>query len=466
MKVTFVRKANTMSKKAGTILVVDDNKSVLGALKMLLGLHFDQVVTLPGPVRLLSVLESQPIDVVLLDMNFDAGVNSGNEGIFWLRKIHEKYPDLPVVLFTAYADIELAVKAVKEGAADFVVKPWENAKLVSTLLSAWRLGQSRNEVRSLKKASATLKQQINQSPVMLIGNSPAMNKVMHTIRKVAKTDANVLITGENGTGKEMVARELHRLSRRSDEILLCVDMGAITETLFESELFGHVRGAFTDAREDRAGKFEAAHKGTLFLDEIGNLSIANQAKLLAAIQNRSITRVGSNRPVPVDIRLICATNRNLDESVSAGTFREDLLYRINTIHIEVPPLRERGDELIELAEYFTLRYTHKYNKPPLSLTSDIKQLLRQYHWPGNVRELEHTIEKAVILCDGSSFRSEDFLFKPLPNTPGFSDTTLDEMELRLIRNTIERFNGNLSAVAAQLGISRQTLYNKIKKYQL
>ena len=455
-----------MAKKTGTILVVDDNKPVLGALQMLLGLHFQQVLTLPGPVRLMSVLESESIDVVLLDMNFEAGVNTGNEGLFWLRKIHEKYPDLPVVLFTAYADIELAVKAVKEGAADFVVKPWENGKLVSTLLAAYRLGESRSEVRSLKKESAALKQQMNQSPVMFLGTSPAMTKVMNTIRKVAKTDANVLITGENGTGKELLARELHRLSKRSEQILLSVDMGAVTETLFESELFGHVKGAFTDAREERIGKFEAAHRGTLFLDEIGNLSFTNQAKLLAAIQNHSITRVGSNRPVPVDIRLICATNRNLEESVAAGTFREDLLYRINTIHIEVPPLRERGEELIQLAELFTRRYAQKYNKAPMALTPEIRQLLKQYHWPGNVRELEHTIEKAVILCDGSGFRSEDFLFRAAPSSTRFSFNTLDEMEAQLICHTLERYNGNLSAVANHLGISRQTLYNKIKKYKI
>ena len=455
-----------MAKKTGTILVVDDNKPVLGALQMLLGLHFQQVLTLPGPVRLMSVLESDSIDVVLLDMNFEAGVNTGNEGLFWLRKIHEKYPDLPVVLFTAYADIELAVKAVKEGAVDFVVKPWENGKLVSTLLAAYRLGASRSEVRSLKKESAALKQQMNQSPVMFLGTSPAMTKVMNTIRKVAKTDANVLITGENGTGKELLARELHRLSKRSEQILLSVDMGAVTETLFESELFGHVKGAFTDAREERIGKFEAAHRGTLFLDEIGNLSFTNQAKLLAAIQNRSITRVGSNRPVPIDIRLICATNRNLEESVAAGTFREDLLYRINTIHIEVPPLRERGEELIQLAELFARRYAQKYNKAPMALTPEIRQLLKQYHWPGNVRELEHTIEKAVILCDGSGFRSEDFLFRAVPSPTRFSFNTLDEMEAQLICHTLERYNGNLSAVANHLGISRQTLYNKIKKYKI
>lgn len=340
-----------MAKK-GVILVVDDNKSVLTAVELLLGTYFEKVITLTLPDRIPTVLSAERVDVVLLDMNFSAAINTGNEGIYWLSRIKELAPEIPVVLFTAYADIELAVKAVKEGAADFVVKPWDNAKLVATLLSAYRLRESQSEVKQLKEEKNVLKNQLNSEPSMLWGTSPAIMQVYNLVCKVAKTDANILLTGENGTGKEMIAREIHRLSNRSNEVMISVDMGAVTETLFESELFGHVKGAFTDAREDRAGKFEAANKGTLFLDEIGNLSYALQAKLLVTLQSRKIVRVGSNKQIDTDIRLICATNRNIQEMVEKNHFREDLLYRINTIHIEIPPLRERQEDIIPLAEYF------------------------------------------------------------------------------------------------------------------
>ena len=342
--------------KQGTILVVDDNKGVLTAIEMLLAGVFRKVIPTGNPNRILSILESENVDVVLLDMNFAAGINSGNEGLYWLTEIKRRLPDLPVVLFTAYADIELAVKAVKEGATDFVVKPWDNAKLVATLLAAYRLNRTRQEVKQLREKEGVLKRQLDGDQERVWGDSPVMRRVHDLIVKVAATDANVLITGENGTGKEMIAKELHALSNRKEEVMISVDMGAVTETLFESELFGHVKGAFTDAREDRSGKFEAAHKGTLFLDEIGNLSYALQSKLLAAIQGRKITRVGSNKPIDVDIRLICATNSNLQEMVEKGLFREDLLYRINTIHIVVPPLRERGEDILLLSDFFLRKY--------------------------------------------------------------------------------------------------------------
>lgn len=452
--------------KQGTILIVDDNKSVLTAIEMLLAGIFKKVVTISNPNRIPSILESENVDVVLLDMNFSSGINTGNEGIYWLAEIKKISKELPVVLFTAYADIDLAVKAVKEGATDFIVKPWDNAKLIATLLSAYRLNESRSEVKQLREKEEILKKQLNADEGLIWGDSPVMQQLHHLVEKVAGTDANILITGENGTGKEMIAKEIHSLSPRKKEVMISVDMGAITETLFESELFGHVKGAFTDAKEDRAGKFEAASKGSLFLDEIGNLSYSLQSKLLAAIQGRKITRVGSNKPIDVDIRLICATNSNLQEMVANGIFREDLLYRINTIHIEVPPLRKRGKDILLLAQFFLRRYGQKYGKKNLSLTSDTEERLLSYSWPGNVRELQHAIEKAVIMCETDVLKPTDFFFKTVTAETSSPVNTLEEMEKEMIRKAIERNEGNISAIATQLGITRQTLYNKMKKFGL
>ena len=451
--------------KQGTILIVDDNKGVLAAIDMLLSGTFKKVITISNPNRIPAMLETENIDVVLLDMNFSSGINNGNEGIFWLGEIRKISNDLPVVLFTAYADIELAVKTVKEGATDFVVKPWDNAKLIATLLSAYRLRQSQTEVKQLREKEIELKKQLTSGEELIWGDSPVMQQLHRLIEKVASTDANILITGENGTGKEMIAKELHRLSKRNKEVMIGVDMGAITETLFESELFGHVKGAFTDAREDRVGKFEAANKGTLFLDEIGNLSYALQSKLLATLQSRKVIRVGSNKPIDVNIRLICATNSDLPRMVKEGTFREDLLYRINTIHVEVPPLRERGNDILLLAEAFLRDYGRKYRKPDLSFSGETRQRLLGYSWPGNVRELQHTVEKAVIMCDRQVLTPEDFLFKSEPGEMAPLET-LEDMEREMIRKALERHEGNLSAVASRLGITRQTLYNKMKKFNL
>ena len=451
--------------KQGTILVVDDNKAVLNALEMLLAGVFREVITIRTPNQIEAILESGRVDVVLLDMNFSAGINTGNEGLYWLSRIKGYAAEIPVVLFTAYADIDLAVGAVKEGATDFVVKPWDNAKLVATLLAAYRLHESRREVKQLKAKEEVLKGQLSPERTVVWGESDAMRRVRQLIEKVAVTDANVLITGENGTGKEIVAREIHALSGRKGEVMISVDMGAITETLFESELFGHVKGAFTDAREDRVGKFEAANKGTLFLDEIGNLSYALQSKLLATLQSRKVIRVGSNKPIDVNIRLICATNSDLPRMVKEGTFREDLLYRINTIHVEVPPLRERGNDILLLAEAFLRDYGRKYRKPDLSFSGETRQRLLGYSWPGNVRELQHTVEKAVIMCDRQVLTPEDFLFKSEPGEKTPLET-LEDMEREMIRKALERHEGNLSAVASRLGITRQTLYNKMKKFNL
>lgn len=451
----------------GKLLIVDDNKSILSALELLLQDEFDVLKTIASPNQLPSLIETVEFDVVLLDMNFSAGVNTGNEGLYWLSRIREMRPDVEVVLFTAYGDVELAVKALKQGAADFVLKPWDNEKLKVTLRNVFKLQQSKKEIKKLKQKESVLKSEINKEKYFIIAQSPQMLHVMNMVRKVAKTDANVLITGDNGTGKELIARELHRLSKRADEIMVSVDMGAISETLFESELFGHKKGSFTDAREDRTGKIQNAGNGTLFLDEIGNLPLHLQPKLLSVLQNRAVTPIGSNKPVPVDIRLICATNRNLDEMVAEGTFREDLLYRINTIHIEIPPLNERKEDVIAIADYFLKIYGNKYRKPGVKISASGLSKLVGYQWPGNVRELQHTIEKAVILSDKKELMPDDFFFKPV--MPGMGDIftgTIEEMEQKMIERALRKNGQNLSAAAEQLGITRQTLYNKMKKFNL
>ena len=449
--------------KQGTILVVDDNKGILTAVQMLLGTSFEKVITISTPNKIKATLHDENIDVVLLDMNFSAGINTGNEGLFWLSEIKKEDASIQVVLFTAYADIDLAVRGIKEGAADFVVKPWDNAKLLETLKTAYNIRTANRKGISI----ATDKLVVSKESGMFWGESNAMQQLRSLIEKVARTDANILVTGENGTGKEMLAREIHLLSNRKKETLVPVDMGAITETLFESELFGHVKGAFTDARADRPGKFEVANKGTLFLDEIGNLSYHLQAKLLTALQRRSIVRVGSNTPIPVNIRLICATNRDLQEMVQKGDFREDLLYRINTIHVEIPPLRERPEDIVPLTEIFLSKYTKIYGKTAMCLSLDAKEKLKAQPWFGNIRELEHTIEKAVIIAERSVLDGNDFDFPRAKKKPVTKEaTTLEEMEYNMIKNAMDKYSGNLSLVASQLGISRQTLYNKIKRYEL
>ena len=442
----------------GTIIIVDDNKGVLTAVQLLLKNHFSKTITLSSPVSLSSVLREENPEVVLLDMNFTSGINNGNEGLFWLHEIKRQYPNLPVVLFTAYADIDLAVRGIKEGATDFIVKPWDNQKLVETLLNA------ASQVKEGKKKNR--KKENPSIAAMYWGKSSAMQQLRMLVEKVATTNANILITGENGTGKEMLAREIHALSSRYKETMVSVDMGAITESLFESELFGHVKGSFTDAHADRTGKFEAANHSSLFLDEIGNLPYHMQAKLLTAIQQRSIVRVGSNEPVPVDIRLICATNRNLQGMVDKGEFREDLLYRINTIHVEIPPLRNRREDIVPLAERFITRFCKQYDKAPISLTASACEKLTAHSWYGNIRELEHAIEKAVIICDGNSIPAEMFQLVQKTEIQQTEASTLEEMEKAMIRKALDKCGGNLSAVASQLGITRQTLYNKMKKFGL
>jgi len=452
--------------KTGRILIVDDNKAALSALQLLLQFDFERVVTLSNPNQLHTLLHQDSFDIVLLDMNFTAGIHSGNEGLYWLQEIKKTAPTTEVVMITAYGDIDLAVKALKSGAADFMLKPWKNEKLIATLKATLRLRQSNLEVNKLRHREKEMKQQWNSEQRAIIGASAEMDKVMELITKVAKTDANVLITGENGTGKELVAREIHRQSDRSQELMVPVDMGAIPEHLFESELFGHKAGAFTDAKAERTGKFQLANKGTLFLDEIGNMPLAMQAKLLVALQSRSVCPVGANEQIPIDIRLICATNQELEALIASGGFREDLLFRINTIHIEVPPLRNRIGDIERLSRYFLDLYTKKYNKAGLNLNGATLRKLNKYHWPGNVRELQHAIEKAVILAESSTLAPGDFLFQTTSRPRKDRELTLEEMEKEMIAATIEKHRGNLTAAADKLGISRQTLYNKINRYDL
>ena len=442
-----------MAKK-GRILVVDDNRGIREALKILLGAHFEQVELLPSPVTLLRTVESFHPDVILLDMNFRTDINTGNEGLYHLSEIKERWPGQEVVLFTAYADIALAVEGMKRGAADFIVKPWDNARLIETLTS----------IRDRHKSAASPKAVENETR-MYWGEGAAMKKLRADVEKIAATDATVLITGENGTGKDVLAHEIQRLSHRSDRPMVCVDAGAITETLFESELFGHVKGAFTDAKTDHEGKFEQADGGTLFLDEIANIPVQSQAKLLRVIQSRCVTRVGDTRSIPVDIRLICATNADIPAMIRSGLFREDLYYRLNTISLQIPPLRNRTDEIVPLAMQFTEEFSRRYSRSVTSISEAAQNELKAYSWPGNIRELRNCIEKAVILSDSDTIEGfgldlstvhEDSLIT--------SRDTMEDMEEKTIRAAMERCGGNISMVAKSLNISRPTLYAKLKKY--
>ncbi|MFO7656944.1 MAG: sigma-54 dependent transcriptional regulator [Bacteroidales bacterium] len=454
--------------KTSNLLIVDDNQSVLSSLELFLKRHFNKVITLKSPNQIPFALTTDDIDAVLLDMNFTAGINTGNEGIFWLRKILKQDPSIVVVMITAYGDVELAVKAIKEGATDFIMKPWDNQKLLVTLQAAIELRKSRQEVKKLKLKQKQLHDDLNKNYTKIIGTSPVMQNLMKTINKVAVTDANVLILGENGTGKELIAREIHRRSKRNRNDFVSVDLGALSETLFESEMFGHVKGAFTDAKEDRIGRFETASGGTLFLDEIGNLSFTLQSKLLTAIEQRKIVPLGANKEVAADIRLITATNKNLTEMVKECLFREDLFYRLNTVQIEAPPLRERGDDIILLAEHYLRLYATKYEKFNLRFKSDALEKLKNYSWPGNIRELNHTIEKAVILCETENITKDDFNFSTQHQTTvnlkkGLS---LEEGEKIMIINALNNNGWNISGAAKELGIGRQTLYRKIERYKM
>jgi DNA-binding NtrC family response regulator len=451
------------------ILIVDDNPGVLSAGKLFLKRHFTDVFTTRDPEEIPTLLRERRYDVILLDMNFNRVKNTGQEGFFWLEKIRGLDPAAVVVLITAYGDVELAVKAIKQGATDFVLKPWDNEKLLATLLSALRLRNSQEEADQLK--SKQLGRNLAEAHDMpqIVGASQAMQQVFDTIARVAETDANVLLLGENGTGKDLVAQAIHGQSKRARENFVKVDLGALTETLFESELFGHVKGAFTDAREDRPGRFEAADGGTIFLDEIGNLTPGLQAKLLSVLQSRTVTRVGSNRPRPVDVRVIAATNQDLYEAVRNRSFRQDLLYRINTIEIQLPPLRERPEDIEALAAYFLKEFARKYNRPVRGFSAALLKEMYRYPWPGNVRELQHAVERAVIMAPGDVLRPEDFFFR---QSAGAGDTAelhsmnLEEVEKQLIIKALNKHYGNITEAAQELGLTRASLYRRLEKYNL
>jgi len=458
-----------MAKNTGNILIVDDNEDLLLAARLFLKQHFFLVHTEQNPEKIPVLLQNENYDVILLDMNFTIDATSGVEGFFWLEKILQIDPSAVVILITAYGDVEIAVKAVKAGAADFVLKPWQNEKLLATLSSALSLRHSRLEVDRLRSRQKQLSEDIDQKYHNMIGVSPAICKVFATIDKVAVTDANILILGENGTGKELVARALHRQSSRAGDVFINVDMGAIAETLFESELFGHMKGAFTDARENRPGRFELAAGGTLFLDEIGNLSLAMQAKLLSVLETHKVTRLGSNAPRDIDIRLICATNMPLYDMVARNEFRQDLLYRINTVEIKLPSLRERREDIALLVDHFLGIYSKKYKKAITGVSAPALKKLERYHWPGNIRELIHTLERAIILAESRMLQPGDFLF---PDTEKevegvvFDNYNLEVVEKTIIRKALKKHAGNVSHTAKDLGLTRTSLYRRMEKYGL
>ncbi|MCB0566241.1 MAG: sigma-54-dependent Fis family transcriptional regulator [Phaeodactylibacter sp.] len=464
-----------MKKQSANILIVDDEEDILLSLEFFLSQHFEEVKTESNPFQLPRLLRNNQYDLVILDMNFKKGDTSGKDGMMWLNKVLELDPAANVIMITAYADVKTAVEAVKAGAIDFIEKPWRNEKLLTTILSALKLSRSRRQVKKLEQKQQALSSNIDQQFGEIIGNSDGIKQVFTLISKVAKTDANVLILGENGTGKELVARAIHRQSPRSREVFITVDLGAIPDSLFESELFGHKKGAFTDAGEDRSGRFELASGGTLFLDEIGNLSQPLQAKLLSALQSRHIRRIGSNDPIPIDIRLICATNMPLYDMVKENAFRQDLLYRINTVEIKLPPLRDRREDIPILAEHFLNVYHRKYQKPGLRIGSSAMKELQAYSWPGNIRELRHAVERAVILSEGPQLDISDFILHPSdafdnggPSQPQeeLNNYNLSDIEAWAIRKALTKHAGNISRAADELGLTRAALYRRMAKYDL
>ncbi|MBB5394284.1 sigma-54 dependent transcriptional regulator [Mucilaginibacter sp. AK015] len=452
-----------MILKKATVLIVDDDPDVLTAVKLLLKTETHEIITEKNPENLNWLLQRNQVDLVLLDMNFNSAINTGNEGIYWLRKIKEWKPNVCVIMITAYGDIDLAVRSLKEGANDFVVKPWHNEKLIDTIKDLL----DKKEGGS-KSAKASVKGGAGQTSIL--GDSEIMEDIFHKVNKIAPTDANILILGENGTGKDLMAKAIHERSLRADKPFVKVDVGALTDSLFESELFGHKKGAYTDAREDRMGRFEEAEGGTLFLDEIGNISLQQQAKLLTVLQNRQVTRLGTNKPVDIDIRLICATNVPLQELANENKFRKDLIYRINTVEINMPPLRKRAEDIVLLARHFAKLYSSKYLKPAIDFEPAALQKLRSYNYPGNVRELQYTIERAVIMADESILKPDDLIFSIL-ETPGESmidddNIQLSTLEKNAILRVIEKHNGNITRAAKELGLTRTALYRRLSKYDI
>ena len=456
-------------EKFGKILAVDDNEDILFSLRLLLRPHVESILTASSPSTIQELLRNEEFDVILLDMNFTQDAISGQEGFFWLKKILEIDPNAVVLFITAYGDVEKSVRAIKEGATDFILKPWQNEKLLATINSALNLRKSKKEIEKLKTRQKAINNMNNKTFKDFIGVSSEMQKVYTTISKVAGTDASVLILGENGTGKELVARALHNNSARLDEPFVSVDLTSISETLFESELFGHVKGAFTDAKSDRPGRFEIASGGTLFLDEIGNLPLPLQAKILTVLERREVVRVGTNKPIPIDIRLICATNSPLLQMIEEGKFRQDLLYRINTVEIDLPPLRERYGDIPLLSGHFFQVFTRKYKKPLKGFTKESMKRLEEASWPGNVRELQHVIERAVIMSESDWINPEDLQLKILNKVSEEVDLDnyeLDKVEKSVILKVMKMHQGNISKAAAELGLTRTSLYRRMEKYGL
>ena len=451
----------------GKILIVDDDNYVALSLKMFLEQHFTSVISIGSPDKIPNELQKLDVDVVLLDMNFQHGESSGKEGMKWLNKITQLSPDTSVVLMTAYGDINLAVDAIKEGASDFLVKPWQNEKLLATVSTAYQLNKEKRTVKHLRSKQKYITH-LNNQYVDIIGQSNEMKTIYKQIQKVAATDANVLILGANGTGKELVAKAIHKNSHRAEEVFISVDLGSITDTLFESELFGHKKGAFTDAKEDRIGRFEAATGGTIFLDEIGNLPLSLQARLLTVLQNRKVTRLGTNEPIDIDVRVICATNSNILEMVKAGKFREDLLYRVNTVELPLPSLKDRLDDIPLLSEHFLKMYCKKYGKEDIRVPDYVVKKLQSYQWPGNIRELQHAIERAVIMSDGGELQASDFLFlnQDLEGSTTIDNYNLESLEEWAVKNAIKKHRGNISHAAKELGLSRGAMYRRMEKYGL
>ncbi|WP_066830535.1 sigma-54-dependent transcriptional regulator [Rufibacter ruber] len=459
-----------MQQTLGKILIIDDNEDVLFSAKMLLKKYAQQVLIEKDPRKIPFLLNHDTYDLILLDMNFSQDTTSGNEGFYWLKEILARDPSAVVIMITAFGDVEMAVRALKEGATDFVLKPWQNEKFIATLSAAAKLKTSYKEISTLKKTNSALASQLNQNVNLVTGQSPAMQQLLHLMNRVARTDADVLLLGENGTGKEVIARSLHQQSGRADKVFVSVDMGSLTETLFESELFGHKKGAFTDAKEDRVGRFEMANGGTLFLDEIGNLSMAMQAKLLTVLQRREVIRVGTGQPIPINVRLICATNMPLQQMVQQGKFRQDLLYRINTIELHLPPLRERLEDLPLLIDYFLKRYAQKYKQAAKTLSTAALERLRRYDWPGNIRELEHVLERATIISENQVLQPQDFFFlqmaQSLSAEPTGQTHNLDDVEKATVMKAMGKHDGNISKAAKELGLSRASLYRRLEKYGL
>ncbi|WP_210489906.1 sigma-54-dependent transcriptional regulator [Rufibacter aurantiacus] len=459
-----------MEQSLGKILIIDDNEDILFSAKMLLKKYAQQVLIEKDPRKIPFLLNQDTYDLILLDMNFMEDTTSGNEGFYWLKEILTKDPSAVVIMITAFGDVEMAVRALKEGATDFVLKPWQNEKLIATLSAASKLKTSYKEISTLKKTNRALASQLSQDVNLVTGQSPAMQQLLHLMNRVAKTDADVLLLGENGTGKEVIARSLHQQSARADKVFISVDMGSLTETLFESELFGHKKGAFTDAKEDRVGRFEMANGGTLFLDEIGNLSLAMQAKLLTVLQRREVIRVGTGQPIPINVRLICATNMPLQQMVQQGRFRQDLLYRINTIELNLPALRDRLEDLPLLVDHFLKRYAQKYKQPAKSVSAAALERLKRYDWPGNIRELEHVLERASIISENHVLQPQDFFFLQMQQ-PSFAENVpqthnLDEVERATVVKAMGKYDGNISKAAKELGLSRASLYRRLEKYGL